>query len=118
MGEVVTPLSPVDPVSSHAYFALKGREAEGKSLQKNLKSSIGQNEVPDTPSSATLERPKSPKSRNASRTRQPEQQKAPLHNLASDEEVSQIDLGVRLPLRSAATADDQYTPPRPKSAVW
>ena len=118
MEEAVTPLSPVDPVSPHAYFASRKREAAGKSSQKNLRSSIGQIELTETPNSATLERPQSPKSRNVSRTRQPEQQKLPLHNLANDEQVSQIAVGVRLPLRSADTATDPSIPPRPKSAVW
>jgi hypothetical protein len=120
MEDVVTPLSPVDPMSPHAYFTSNERESEGKTLRENLKSSIGQTEAPGTPNSPTLKRPKSPKSRNASRTRQSEQQKATLvsHDLANDEQVSQIALGVRLPPQSAATATDQCTPSRPKSAVW
>jgi protein N-terminal amidase len=120
MEDVVTPLSPVDPMSSHVYFPSKEREAEETTFREILKSSIGQTETPDTPNSPTLTRPKSPKSRNASRTRQPEQQELPLatRNFATDEQVSQIALRVKLPSHSAATPIDQHTPPRPKSAVW
>jgi protein N-terminal amidase len=120
MEDVVTPLSPVDPISPHSYFASNGREAEVQTLRENLKSSIGQTEVRDIPNSPTLVRPKSPKSRNASRTRWLEQQKIPLmsHDLANDEQVSQKAIGVRSHPHSAAAAPDRYTLPRPKSAAW
>ncbi|KAJ8098776.1 hypothetical protein POJ06DRAFT_269856 [Lipomyces tetrasporus] len=64
MEDVVTPLSPVDPMSPHTYFASKEREAEEKTFREKLKSSIGPTETPDTPNSPILKRPKSPKSRN------------------------------------------------------
>jgi protein N-terminal amidase len=118
-GEVVTPLSPADPMSPRAFFSSEEREADEKTFQK-YKSSITKTELPDKPNSPTLRRPQSPKSRNASRTRHLEQHKLPLgsHSVANDGQVSQIVLGVGLPLRSAPTAADQNAPPRPKSAVW
>jgi hypothetical protein len=111
MDDIVTPVSPVDPRSPHSYFASSKREAEGKTFLESLKSGISQTEASSTPDSPTLKRPNSPKSRNASRTRQPEQQKIPLvpHDLANDEQVSQIALGSRSPPHSTATATDQYT---------
>jgi protein N-terminal amidase len=120
MDDVVTPISPVDPNSAHAYFASNGHEAEGKTLRENLKSSIGQPEAPGTPNSPILRRPEPPKSRNASRTRQPEQRKIPLisHDLANEDQVSQRAVGVGSPPHAAATTPDLYTVPRPKSAVW
>lgn len=119
-GGVVTPLSPADPMSPRAFFSSEEREADKKAFQKHLKSSITKTELPDKPNSPTLRRPQSPKSRNASRTRQLEQHKLPLgsHSVENDGQVSQIVLGVGLPLRSATTAADQHAPPRPKSTIW
>lgn len=118
--DIVTPLSPVDPSLPRGYFASSGREAEGKTFRANLKSSIGQTEFRGTPNSPILKRPESPKSRNVSRTRQPEQSNTPLisHDLANEEQVSQKAIGVRSPPHSAATATTRPTLPRPKSAVW
>lgn len=119
-GEVVTPLSPVDPMSPHAFFSSEERGADEKTFQKHLKSSNTKTELPDNPDSPTLRRPQSPKSRNASRTRQLEQHKLPpgSHSVVNDGQVSQIVLGVGLTLGSATIAADQHAPPRPKSAVW
>jgi protein N-terminal amidase len=120
MEDIVTPASPVDPISPHAYFASNGREPEGETLRENLKSSIGHTEFPGIPNSPAFNRPKSPKSRNASRTREPEQQKLPLtsHDLANEDQVSQKALRVRSSPHSTATAPAQDTLPRPKSTVW
>jgi protein N-terminal amidase len=132
--ENVTALSPVEPISHHAYFEPKGREAGDEVQCGSLKSSIGQSGFPNLPNSPTLKRPESPKSRNASRTRQPEQQVLPLvsHDLANEEKVIQMAVEMRVPPYSAPVAPDQrngfanatVSPedrgklPRPKSAVW
>jgi protein N-terminal amidase len=134
MEDVVTPLSPVDPISPHAYFAPKGRAAEDKPRHENLKSSTTQIEFSGVPNSHIPKRPESPKSRNASRTRQAEQEKPPLisHDLADDQNVIQKTIDMRLPPYSAPMAPDRRKllvnagissgdacgPPRPKSAVW
>lgn len=113
--DIITPLSPIDPDLSQAYFASSGHEA----LRETLKSSIGQAEFPSMPDSPSLKRPESPKSRNASRTRQPDERKIPLisHDLANEEQVSQKALGVRSPTHSVPTTTRDALP-RPKSAVW
>jgi hypothetical protein len=132
--ENVTALSPVEPISHHAYFAPKWREAGDEVQRGSLKSSIGQSGFPNLPNSPTFKRPESPKSRNASRTRQPEQQVLPLvsHDLANEEKVIQMAVEMRVPPYSAPVAPDQrngfenatVSPedrgklPRPKSAVW
>jgi hypothetical protein len=118
--DIVTPLSPVDPSLPHGYFASNGHEAEGKTRRENLKSSIGHSEVPDISNSPIIKRPESPKSRNASRTRQPEQRQTPLisHDLANEEQVSQKAIGVKASSHSAATTLDRDILPRPKSTVW
>ncbi|TVY49862.1 Protein N-terminal amidase [Lachnellula occidentalis] len=72
--DIITPLSPVDATSPSAFFAPKGRKVEGETLRENLKSSIGRPDFSSAkPDSPTFARPPSPKSRNASRTRQIEQ---------------------------------------------
>jgi protein N-terminal amidase len=87
--DVVTPLSPVDASSPSAFFAPKSRRPERETLRENLRSSIGQKEqqaaLPDSP---TLVRSSSPKSRNASRTRQPKYQEPALkcHDLPKEEQ--------------------------------
>ena len=134
MEDVVTPLSSVDPISPHTYFAPKGRAAEDKPRHENLKSSTTQIEFSSVPNSHIPKRPESPKSRNASRTRQAEQEKPPLisHDLADDQKVIQKTIDMRLPPYSAPMAPDRRkllvnagissgdacVPPRPKSAVW
>lgn len=138
MEDVITPLSPVDAGSPHAFFAPKGRRPEGETLREALKSSIGQKEFhAPQPDSPTFARPASPKSRNASRTRQPEQQEPALiaHDLAKEEQITHRALGVQSPVQphSAAAAPDRYISsfpaspfgprsshltPRPKSTVW
>jgi hypothetical protein len=138
MEDVITPLSPVDANSPSAFFAPKGRRPEGETLRESLKSSIGQKEFQGPqPDSPTFARPASPKSRNASRTRQQEQQEQALisHDLAKEEQITHRVIGVRSPKQpqSAAAAPDRYQPvlpsscfgprgsylkPRPKSTVW
>ena len=137
MEDIITPLSPVDPVSPNAYFAPKGRKPDGETLRDALKSSIGQPQfsTPE-PNSPTFKRPASPKSRNASRTRQTEIQEPALisHDLAKEEQITQRATGVRSPPQphSADFAQDQFqsfasspfgprsahASPRPKSAIW
>jgi hypothetical protein len=91
MEDVVTPVSPVDANSLGGFFAPRSRRSDGDTFRESLKSSIGQQESqaakPDPP---TLVRPASPKSRNASRTRQLEYQEPALrtHDLAQEEQVT------------------------------
>lgn len=94
MEDVLTPLSPVDASSPSQFFSPKGRRPEGETLRESLKSSIGQKEFqPPLPDSPTFNRPASPKSRNASRTRQPEYQEPALktHDLAKEEQIIRHD---------------------------
>ena len=132
--ETVIPLSPVDPISHHAFFAPKGHEATDKIQRQSLKSSTGESGFPNLPSSPIFRRPESPKSRNASRTRQPDQDMLPLgsHDLADEERVIQRSVEVKLPPYSAPVAPDRRMAfanttawpedgskiSRPKSAVW
>jgi len=91
--------------------------------------------TPALPDSPTLKRPPSPKSRNASRTRQPDQLKPTLasHNLAEEEQSHHKSVRVRSPQHSAGSSLEryqtsftnhtfgsrrEYITPRPKSAVW
>ncbi|TVY19325.1 Protein N-terminal amidase [Lachnellula arida] len=136
MEDIITPLSPVDATSPTVFFAPKGRKPEGETLRENLKSSIGQHDFNSAkPDSPTFIRPSSPKSRNASRTRQPEQQKPALasHDLAQEPQITSRTCGAKSPPNSASTMPDQFdttfpspgvsrrspsTSPRPKSTVW
>jgi len=137
MGDIITPLSPVDPTSPNAYFATKGCKSQGSIPRENLKSSSEQNEFPAPPDSPPFRRPSSPKSRNASRTRQLEQleqQESPVsHDMTDEEQMTQKVGEVQSPPYSAAEASDRYisalkssafgsrstyTFPRPKSTVW
>merc|ERR1711977_516740 len=143
MEGVMTPLSPVDASSPNAFFAPTRRRHEGETLRESLKSSIGQHEfVNPLPGSPTFKRPPSPKSRNASRTRQPEQQEQALvkHDFAEEEQITSRAAGVKSPQQSqphsaAAAVPDHYPPsftgatnffgprsahasPRPKSTIW
>lgn len=138
MEDIVTPLSPVDPVSPNAYFAPKGRRPEAETLREALKSSIAQPQFTSPqPNSPTFKRPASPKSRNASRTRQTELQEPALiaHDLAMEEQIAQKATGVRSPPQphSAAFAQERFSPSstgspfgprsahtlrRSKSTVW
>jgi protein N-terminal amidase len=93
--EIITPLSPVDAGSPSVFFAPKGRGPEAENLLEALKSSIAQKEFIQTQSNPpTVQRPPSPKSRNASRTRQPEAQEPALisHDLAQEEQITQRQL--------------------------
>jgi protein N-terminal amidase len=76
MDDIMTPLSPVDADSPSAFFAPKGRYPEPSNLHESLKSIIGQQQPfkSPTPDYTAFVRPVAPKSRNASRTRQPEYQ--------------------------------------------
>jgi len=116
--EIITPLSPVDASSQSAFFSSKGRSQEGESLRKNLKSSIGQHEyVNPLPNSPTLaQRPSSPKSRNASRTRPLEEQEPALatHDLAKEEQVKSTTPRVKSP---GITAPGVTSPQLPHSAA-
>ncbi|TVY55962.1 Protein N-terminal amidase [Lachnellula cervina] len=136
MEDIITPLSPVDATSPSVFFAPKGRKPEGETLQENLKSSIGQHDFDSAePDSPTFMRPPSPKSRNASRTRQPEQQEPALvsHDLAQEPPITSRTCGAKSPPNSASTMPDRFdttlpsprvgqsslsTSPRPKSTVW
>jgi protein N-terminal amidase len=137
--EVVTPLSPVDASSQNAFFAPKIRRAEGETLRDALISSIGHGKEfsPAQPGSPTFKRPASPKSRNASRTRQPDAQQPALiaHDLAQEEQITQRTVGVKSPQlpKSASSSPNElqfgftgqyfgprsaHALPRPRSTVW
>ncbi|KFY68712.1 hypothetical protein V496_00856 [Pseudogymnoascus sp. VKM F-4515 (FW-2607)] len=76
-------LSPVEPISPYIFFASKPIGPEDR---QPLKSTITNPSTP-APDTGVFERPSSPKSRNASRTRQPVQQEQALytHDLAGVE---------------------------------
>lgn len=133
--DIISPLSPVEPNSPHAFFSSKGNIQEGESLFDSLLSSVSQPQefAPPHPSSPTFNRPQSPKSRNCSRTREPLQQAPALiaHDLAQEPQVTQQFIRVKTPLHSAPLVTDLpscasrgFTPrtstisPRPKSTVW
>jgi protein N-terminal amidase len=132
--DIVTPLSPVEPISHHAYFAPKGRGADDEIPHESLESSTAQSRISGLPNAPMLKRPESPKSRNASRTRQSEQQMpAPAsHGLANEEKIIERGIEVELSpyfapiapdLRKTFATDtisleDARKLPRPKSAVW
>lgn len=137
MADVMTPISPADPISPNTYFK-KGKDPEAETLREALKSSIAEPGFsPPLPDSPTFQRPPSPKSRNASRTRQPERQEPALvsHDLAKEEQITQKAIAVKSSIHSvpAAAEQDRYQtsftrnsfgarnqciPPRPKSALW
>lgn len=145
------PTTPADAMNPSAFFAIKGAnpkasenvlDSEEEELQGQLKSIIPQPEFKaPSPDSPTLKRSGSPKSRDASRTRQPIEQEPALttHNLA--EETPVVDTTrVASPLQkdavfphSASNTPDQntssfttnslgprseFTSPRPKSTIW
>ncbi|KAH8767969.1 carbon-nitrogen hydrolase [Hyaloscypha finlandica] len=134
MEDVVTPLSPVDANSPSAFFAPRSRRPDGDTLRESLKSK----EQVTRKGSPVIFGPPSPKSRNASRTRQPEYQELALasHDLAKEEQITYRSIGIQSPVQphSAAAALDRYNPsfspthfssrrsislsPRPKSTVW
>lgn len=127
LGGVLTPLSPVDPISPHAYFASKSsRETEGGPGEP-LKSSTDQVEFPNQANSPALRRPQSPKSRNASRTREAEKNRPPLasDDLAVEDNMPPESIGVKSTPYYTAMApsatiypEDAITLSRPKSSVW
>jgi predicted amidohydrolase len=135
--EIMSPISPVDARSPTSFFS-KGPKTDGEPRKEILKSSIEvefQHAKPDSP---TFVRPQSPKSRNASRNRQPVYQEPALvnHDLAHESQVLRA-AGVKSPQKSpphSAGAEtrpretspttgglfprEQHTSPRPKSTVW
>ncbi len=133
--EIMSPVSPVDAKSPSTFFS-KGERVKATPYIESLKSSIEepcdfQAPQPDSP---TLNRPQSPKSRNASRTRQAEWQQPALvnHDLVHQTEVLRAN-SVISPPHSASSLQDEvqtsttcpglgprciHTPPRPKSTVW
>lgn len=138
MNEIITPISPVNANSPNMFFAPKGRLPEPCTLQESLKSSIShpQDITAAKPDCPTCARPPSPKSRNASRTRQPDYQEPALisHDLAQEPQLSMRSFGVKSPPHSASAIPDQfqanvpaarsfgprsqYIVPRPKSMIW
>jgi protein N-terminal amidase len=137
--EAIPPLSPVDASSPSTFFTPQARYPEPETISASLQSSIGRPQIsPANVESPTVQRPSSPKSRNASRNRNQERPAPALasHDLA--EEVPTTDkahTGVVSPTQphSAAAAPDRYqasfvgnqlgprsahSSPRPKSALW
>jgi len=87
----VAPISPVEPMSPHSYFSSLPSKLEEQ--HSSLKSSISRTESPkDSPPLPIHERPASPKSRNASRTRQPTRAEPALicHDLADEPVIGPI----------------------------
>jgi protein N-terminal amidase len=138
--EIITPLSPVNAGSPSAFFVSKGRRLEAEILHEALKMSTAQKELTSAqsnPPPPTFQRPSSPKSRNASRTRQPEAQESVLitHDLPQKGQVAQYNIGVespQLPHTAVGTSEQfqsgfsnsffgprsAHTSPRPRSTVW
>ena len=134
--EFKSPVSPAPATSPTAYFATPERSpAAGETFHEPLQSSIEQKSFsPPLPNSPTFNRPTSPKSRNASRSRTPAQQPALVsHDLAMEEQVTQQTIRVKSPPLPAAAAPERYQSsfttnslgprshhvvPRPKSACW
>jgi protein N-terminal amidase len=141
--DAMTPLSPVDPSSPCEFFAPQGRHPEADTLKgslSTLKSSIGRPQISPAPAdSPAFNRPASPKSRNASRNRNPEPSPPALstYDLAEEERASntiQVNMASPVQPHSAAAAPDRYhsnfssnqlgtrrahtSPRRPKSAMW
>jgi hypothetical protein len=86
-------VSPVEPLSPHSYFSTQATKAED---QRDLKSAAGNKptHTPPMPDSPTFKRPASPKSRNASRTRQQPFQEPPLadHDLINEPALRNLPL--------------------------
>jgi protein N-terminal amidase len=129
--ETIPPLSPVDSIPHHAYFAAKSNEEENEPQYHSVKSSIGQTELSYQPSSPNFTRSESPKSGDANRTRQAEQQ-APVPISHDEEKIIQKPSELRLPpystpivasrqqrvANTTASPEDARKPPRPISTVW
>ncbi|KAH6684372.1 carbon-nitrogen hydrolase [Halenospora varia] len=107
-----SPVTPADSMNPSAFFAIKGPHPDEEKLREQLKSSIPQ---PDfkapSPDSPTFKRPESPKSRNASRTRQPIEREPALvnHDLAEEPQPATIP-------RVASPPQKPVSPLQPKSA--
>jgi len=140
--EGFSPISPIDPKHTQSYFGQKRIPAEDESPTQLLPSSAAEllvkSPTPSPPAaspspvSPTLNRPGSPKSRNASRTRNPKEQEPASDDLAQEPLVSKSSV-LKSPPFSASAVPDQYqstfrsdslgprsrhVSPRPKSAVW
>ena len=143
IADVITPLTPVDPSSPSNFFSSSSKRSDGMfppppPSPESLKSSIPERTFsPPVPTSPTFQRPPSPKSRNASRTRPiPAEHQQPAlvsHDLAQQDQIIQYAFGMKSPPYSAAAAPDRYQSsfsagtfgarsehlsPRPRSAVW
>jgi len=137
--EAITPLSPVDASSPSAFYAPQARYPEPETLHATLQSSIGRPQIsPATVDSPSVDRPPSPKSRNASRNRNRERSSPALasHDLAEEvPATNKAHTAVLSPTQphSAAAAPERYqasfagnhlgprsahSSPRPKSALW
>lgn len=133
MEDAIGPISPVDPISPQSYFAPAERKGDVQILKSNTHDQQESKSL--RPSSPTLRRPESPKSRNASRSRQPVTQEPALatHDLAQEPQVNQRSSGVNSPLQSAPPVPNMYqsgyeekdfgprsahTPVRPRSVIW
>jgi len=128
--DLMTPVSPVDASLSQAFFHTRSTVAESN----GLRSSIAQPTFTEpSPHSPTFRRPESPKSRNASRIRQPEEHDPALasHDLSQEPQVHRSKLSS--PLQSASIAPEhcqsaamsnglgpraRHITPRPRSAFW
>jgi protein N-terminal amidase len=139
LDEANTPLSPVNSKYENSFFAPPPTgPVDGDTLRDALLSSISHNTgFPPTNPEASFRRPASPKSRNASRTRQPEVQQPALiaHDLAYEEQSTQIAVGETSPqlpqsgssspgqLQSTSTRHyfgprSSHIHPRPRSTAW
>lgn len=130
--DIISPISPVDASSPANYFS-KARDPEIDNLREVLRSSIVE---PPLVKAQELEstkfvRPPSPKSRNASRTRQPQYQEPALisHDLAQEPQVVLGNREFGSPPQSASAVPSQsrssslgprslHTSSRPKSTIW
>jgi protein N-terminal amidase len=133
-----TPISPVAPESHNTFFPSKDNDASLDKLHEALKSSIDRPEInPVRPDSPTFTRPKSPKSRNASRTGRPDTRTPDLmgHDFVQEQRIRQDLFEAISPTipHSAPLLRDRLSPissglgpsrrmsitsPRPKSTVW
>lgn len=130
--DIISPISPVDASSPAAYFS-KASNTEIDSLRDILRSSIVEPFKVDAPEleSTKVVRPPSPKSRNASRTRQPQYQEPALisHDLAQEPHIALRNREFNSPPHSASAVPPHsrsatlgprslHTLPRPRSTIW
>jgi hypothetical protein len=134
-----SPISPIDAKHSQSYFDSKSYPVGDQPLQSSAARVPVRSPTPQLPDtspelSPTFNRPSSPKSRNASRTRNREDQEPALafQDLAQEPQVSKPST-IKSPPFSASAVPDMYqstftsvsfgprsrhVSPRPKSAVW